>query len=160
MEAEFDYIRDKDVTWEMKALTYRILQVELAFDDRTSYHWMVSPGRWKYNTYLNSLDMFPADVKVHMITGHMHPYAESLELYDHTKGQSVFKIKVENFSNRVGIERMKPYVSENGFWLRKDHQYELVSIYNNTTDKKIDAMAIMYLFYHEPTFEKTKIRKD
>lgn len=154
IEAEFDFVRDNESVEEMKPLAYRILQLELTFDGRTGYHWMVSPGRWKYTTLFEGLDMFTEDVRVHMITAHLHPYAESIELIDLTEGQSVFKSFTKNFDTGVGIEKIEPYRSSEGFILEKDHRYELKAVYNNTTEKKIDAMAILYIFYHEPGFEK------
>ena len=33
-----------------------------------------------------------------------------------------------------------------------DHEYELVSVYNNTTPEDVDAMAAMYLFLHNKEF--------
>ena len=40
-----------------------------------------------------------------------------------------------------------------GLPLYKDHGYEMVSIYNNTSDKEQDAMAVMIFFLKDKTFD-------
>ena len=37
---------------------------------------------------------------------------------------------------------------EEGFRVYRDHKYELEALYDNTTDHDVDAMAMMYLYYH------------
>ena len=49
---------------------------------------------------------------------------------------------------------MDYYSSPEGLPLYKDHQYELVSKYNNTTQEAVDSMAVMYLYMRDPRFEK------
>ena len=37
--------------------------------------------------------------------------------------------------------------------VQKGHVYELISIYNNTTDSDIDAMAMFYVYFENESFQ-------
>jgi hypothetical protein len=69
------------------------------------------------------------DTTVHYIAVHLHPFAESLELVDLTTGESVFKSKARNFDDKIGLEEVEFFSSEEGLPIYKDHEYELVSTY-------------------------------
>ena len=84
------------------------------------------------------------DLKVHYVAVHLHPFAESLELRDVTTGKTVLASKAENRPERIGLARVEQISSPAGITLHKDHQYELVSAYNNTTNKNRTAMAVMF----------------
>ncbi|HET9234870.1 MAG TPA: hypothetical protein VFP10_12085, partial [Candidatus Eisenbacteria bacterium] len=43
--------------------------------------------------------------------------------------------------------------SQAGVPLHRDHQYEIVTRYNNTTQADIDAMSILYIYCRDWTFE-------
>ena len=43
--------------------------------------------------------------------------------------------------------------TEVGFTLHRDHKYELITRYNNTTQGDIDAMSILYIYCRDWTFE-------
>jgi hypothetical protein len=89
---------------------------------------------------------------LHYATAHLHPYGESLELYDLTTSQSVLKIQAEDFRDKVGVMRMGEFQSTSGIVVDPAHQYELRAEYNNTTSKDVDAMAILYLYLLENDF--------
>jgi len=44
------------------------------------------------------------------------------------------------------------YSSSQGIQLVKDHQYELTTTYNNKTNKKVDAMGLLYMYYVDESF--------
>ena len=50
--------------------------------------------------------------------------------------------------DRLQIQKIPVYSSEEGFPLYADHTYEVESFYDNTTDGDVDAMAMMYIYYH------------
>src|SRR5207247_1823634 len=118
-----------------------------------TYHWMVPPGRHTYRAKVvaNELNL-TAPTTVHYATAHLHPYGESLELYDLTAQQSVLKIQAEGFHDKVGIAHMGEFQSESGIVITPAHQYELRAEYNNTTSSDADAMAIFYLYLLEKDF--------
>ncbi len=159
VRARLDYVRDKDLKAEMKSLDLRIIYTELTVNGRTGAHWMVPPGRHEYRTFLNKGLGLPDDVSVHLITAHMHPYAESVELWDRKEDKLVFKANAKNFSDKIGVQHIDHFASTQGMELYKDHIYEIKSVYDNPTDKPIDAMGMLYIFYHEPGFDKTMVRK-
>jgi len=124
-------------------------------DGRTfTGHWVVKPGREVRTTPINGwLDM-RQDLTVHYVAVHLHPFAESLQLRDKTTGQTVLASTAENRPERIGLARVDQIASRDGITLHKDHQYELVSAYNNTTDRNRTAMAVMYLYVEDTEFRR------
>ena len=117
-------------------------------------HWVVKPGRDVRTTSINGwLDM-QQDLTVHYVAVHLHPFAESLQLRDATTGETVLASKAENRPERIGLARVEQIASPAGITLHKDHQYELVSAYNNTSGKDRTAMAVMYLYVEDTEFRR------
>ena len=85
---------------------------------------------------------------------HLHPFAESLTLKDLTTGQVLFDAKVRGPKGRIGIDSIDHYESVEGLPLFKDHQYELTSVYDNTTDHDVDSMAVMYMYLKDNKFQR------
>ena len=59
----------------------------------------------------------------------------------------------------MGITSIDEYSSVEGLALFKDHQYELTSTYENTSDHDVDSMAVMYLYMHDKRFKKPDMSK-
>ena len=95
----------------------------------------------------------PYDTTIHYILAHVHPFCESLELRDLTTGESVVKLEMKQVENQIGLSHTEHFESVEGLPLYKDHGYEMVSIYNNTSDKEQDAMAVMIFFLKDKTFD-------
>jgi hypothetical protein len=85
---------------------------------------------------------------------HLHPFAESLEFRDLTAGTTIFKSKARNPKDRIGLDHVDAFSSAEGVPLFKDHQYELVSVYDNTSGVDQDSMAVMYIYLLDREFEK------
>ena len=94
------------------------------------------------------------DLRIHYVAVHLHPFAESLTLRDVTTGETVLASKAENRPERIGLARVEQIASAKGITLHKDHQYELVSAYNNTTSQNRTAMAVMYLYVEDTEFKR------
>ncbi|MBW1881814.1 MAG: hypothetical protein JRJ84_25945, partial [Deltaproteobacteria bacterium] len=122
-------------------------------------HWVVEPGREVTNTLVTEFLELELDTTVHYIAVHLHPFAESLELFDRTSGESVFRAEVQGSTDRIGIERVPFFSSVEGKALASDHEYELVSVYDNTSGEEQDSMAVMYLYLHDPTWEKPDLTR-
>ncbi|MBA2322406.1 MAG: hypothetical protein H0V89_14775 [Deltaproteobacteria bacterium] len=120
-------------------------------------HWVVPPGREVNRTNATRFLNLPYDTKAYYIAIHLHSFAESLELVDLTDGKSVFKALAKPSEGRVGIDHIDHYESTEGIQLYKDHEYEIVSVYNNTTEIDHDAMAVMYLYLENKTFKKPQL---
>jgi hypothetical protein len=117
------------------------------FDREFSGHWVVKPGREVNHTNVTRLMQLDRDTTLHYVAVHLHPFAESLELRDRTTGKTVFKSRVGwTPEGRVGLARVDHFSSEKGLPLFRDHEYELISVYNNTSGVDQDSMAVMHLF--------------
>jgi hypothetical protein len=137
--------------------------VQAQFGSDVTYHWMVPPGRHTYRSkvVLGQLNL-SEPTTLHYATAHLHPYGESLELYDLTAKQSVLKIGAEDYHDKVGIARMGEFECDGGVVITPTHQYELRAEYNNTTSSSSDAMAIMYIYllekdFHHPTSKSLQV---
>jgi hypothetical protein len=117
-------------------------------------HWVVKPGRETRRTPINGWLQMQEDMKVHYVSVHLHPFAESLNLLDATTGDTVLASKAENRPERIGLARVDQIASRDGITLRKDHQYELVSEYNNTSGANRTAMAVMYMYIRDDEFRR------
>ena len=119
-------------------------------------HWVVPPGRQVRKKNVTERLQVPFDSTLHFAAVHMHPFAESLELRDLTAGKSVVKCLTRPLAKGIGLEHVDSFSSEEGVPIYKDHQYQLISVYNNTSPVNQDSMAVMYLFvldsqFHKPT---------
>ncbi len=111
--------------------------------------WYVKPGREVNHTRVTQQLDLPYDTTIHYAMVHLHPYAESLELRDLTTGQTVYKSKTRQVEDGgIGLAEVEYYSSEEGLPLYKRHEYQLISVYNNTSGVDQDSMAIMLLYVH------------
>ena len=117
-------------------------------------HWVVKPGRDVRTTSINGWLGLKQDLTIHFVSVHLHPFAESVQLRDATTGQTVLASKADNHAERIGLARVEQIAAPAGITLRKDHQYELVSAYNNTSGRNRTAMAVMYLYVEDTEFRR------
>ncbi|MEE9255178.1 MAG: hypothetical protein V3U43_09595, partial [Pseudomonadales bacterium] len=124
-------------------------------------HWYVPPGRHVYRHRLDPMaGEISYDTRAHYIFAHLHPYGESLELIDLTTGESVFKALANNYSDQVAVEKITHYSSAKGIPILRDHDYEIVAVYNNTTSHDVDSMAVMYLYLHDTNWAIARPKSD
>lgn len=128
-----------------------------AFGRRFTGHWVVKPGREVNRTLVTHLLNLPFDTTAHYIAVHLHPFAESLELRDRTTGETVFKSHVRPAEKGIGIAHVDYFSSAEGLPLYRDHEYELVSVYHNTTGEDQDSMAVMNLYLLDREFRKPRL---
>ncbi|TDI40715.1 MAG: hypothetical protein E2P02_16575 [Acidobacteria bacterium] len=129
------------------------------FDRKFAGHWVVKPGREVNRTLVTEWMNMQFDTTVHYIAVHLHPFAESLELVDLTTGETVFKSKARNFDDKIGLEEVEFFSSEEGLPIYEDHEYELVSTYFNTTDVDQDSMAVIFMYVMDPEFVKPDLSR-
>jgi len=131
---------------------------EFPLADGNTYikHWVVEPGREENHTLVTPRLGLREDVKVHYIAVHLHPYAESLELRDLTAKKTVFKSHATNRKDRIGLKDVESYSSAEGLTLFKDHEYSLISVYDNDSGERQDAMASMFLYVADTGFGDTQ----
>lgn len=119
-----------------------------------TYHWVLEPGEETRSTLITGMLDLPFDTTIHFIAVHMHPFAESLVLKDLTEDEVLFESEIENFDDRIGLKRTGFFSSPEGIPVFADHEYALVSNYNNTSGRDQDAMALIYLYLRDREFEK------
>lgn len=124
------------------------------FGQEFSYHWQLPPGREVRTTLITrTMLKLKYDTTIHHIVAHMHPFGESLALKDLTSGEILFQSNMKNYADRIGVEKVEHYSSAEGIPVYKDHEYALISTYNNTSNEIHDAMAIMYFFLLDKEFK-------
>jgi hypothetical protein len=111
-----------------------------------SGHWVVKPGREVNRTNVTQRMGLPFDTTLHYVAVHLHPFAESLTLRDLTTGEALFESHARGPEQGIGLEHVDHFSSKDGIQLHRDHQYELVSVYDNTSGEDQDSMAVMYLY--------------
>ncbi|HEY3177127.1 MAG TPA: hypothetical protein VGK94_15345 [Candidatus Polarisedimenticolia bacterium] len=124
---------------------------------RFSGHWTVKPGRQVNHANITRYMEVPFDTTIHYIAVHLHPFAESLELRDLTADKTVYLSKVRPSPGRIGIDHVDYFTSAEGIPIYKDHEYEMVSIYNNTSGEDQDSMAVMYMYLLDKQYKRPQL---
>jgi hypothetical protein len=112
-------------------------------------HWVVPPGREVRRTLVTDVLNVPFETNLHYIGAHLHPYAESLALRDLTTNETLYTALARAPAEGIGLDSVDHYASRDGIPLHPDHEYELVSVYENPTDTEKDAMAVFFLYFHD-----------
>jgi len=121
---------------------------------RYSGHFTVPPGRHVYRTLATRIMNLPFDTRVHYIEVHLHPFAVSLALRDATTGRTLWTARAKERAKALGLAEVSSYSSEAGLPLYRSHDYELVAVYNNTSGRNQDAMAVMTLYMQDKGFHR------
>jgi hypothetical protein len=124
------------------------------FDQKFTGHWVVKPGREVNRSLATHFLQMQFDTTIHYIAVHLHPFAESIELYDLTDKKTVWKAKTRQTEGKIGLAHVDSFSSAEGLLLYKDHDYEVVSVYNNTSSEEQDSMAVMFLYVNDRNFER------
>jgi hypothetical protein len=127
------------------------------FSSKFTGHWVVKPGRETNHTNVTRYMNIPYDTTLHYAEVHLHPYAVSLELKDLTTGKTVFKSKARGFKDKIGLSYVDSFSSAEGVPVYRDHEYDLISVYNNTTKSDKDSMAVVLLFMLDKQFQKPAV---
>ncbi len=99
------------------------------------------------------------DTTLHAVDVHLHPFAESIELVDLTTGESLFKSVATQLADGVGLEHVETYRSSEGIPVFKDHEYGLVTVYDNPTEENHDAMAVLYVHALDKSFDRERVKR-
>ncbi|MDE2313657.1 MAG: hypothetical protein KGL04_05750 [Elusimicrobia bacterium] len=124
---------------------------------RYSGHFAVPPGRHVYRTLITKVMNLPFDTRVHYIEVHLHPFAKTLELRDLTADRVVWTAHARERSRAVGLAEADSFSSEAGLPLYKNHDYELAALYDNTSGRTQDAMAVMTLFMEDKGYRRPSV---
>lgn len=145
-----EYIRDQDLQRPLKPLFIRVVRADPA-------RWTVPPGREVKRFNVTSQLALPFDTTVHYIRASLQTFGESLELRDLTTGTTLFTSRARPFPDRLGLAHIETFSSEEGMPIYKDHEYELVSTYDNTSTVQVPARASLRLYLLDTSFQKPKL---
>lgn len=119
-------IREKDARKPLRRIYSTLRSVQVP------HLYFVPPGRDEKQVTFQA----PFDGRIHFLGIHIHPYGESMELYNATRQELVWK----------GRPR-EVYSSGEGYPVRAGETYRITAVYENPTKAPIDAMAGLFLFY-------------
>lgn len=117
--------------------------------NKLSGHWVIPPGKKTHRTDVDHMLQLKDSLRLHAATIHVHPFATSIALFDKTSKQYIFKSKITNHQDRIGITGIESFSSVPGIWLYADHAYELQLEVNNTTSEQKEMMGSMSLFFYD-----------
>lgn len=115
-------------------------------------HWVVEPGRSENRTLATNWMQVPFDTTVHFIAVHLHPFAESASLFDLTNNELVFRSAATGPEDRIGLTHVESFSSKKGLPLHRAHEYEISSVYENTSGVNQDSMAVMFIYVLDKNF--------
>lgn len=136
MKYELTLIREKDLKKPLTTLYSTIRSVA------NPHLFFVAPGRHQQEATFT----LPFNGRIHFMATHIHPYGESVELYNVSRRERVWTgaRKLDKAGQMVGMET---YSNREGYKLQAGETYRVRSSYNNTTDHWIDAMAGVVIFF-------------
>ena len=109
-------------------------------------HWLVPPGpqltRRQFTEGVTNVSL-----SIHYAVVHLHNHGRYMRITDLTDGKILWQTDVIYEPNREQIAQIPVYSSVEGFPIYNDHIYEIETYYENASDKTVDAMAAMYVFY-------------
>ena len=136
MRIEVTVIRQKDLVKPLRRLYSTLRSVQLP------HLFYIPPERHQHQTTF----ALPFNGRIHFMGTHIHPYGESIELFNVTRQERVWKGAVKR-NSEGGMAAMETYSSAEGYPVKAGESYRLTSIYNNSTSAPIDAMAAVFLFF-------------
>ena len=119
-----------------------------------SGHWVIFPGKDTYRFTITEQLKLKDSTTMHAIASHLHPFAETLSFRDQTTNETLFTAIAKNYSDKIGLENVSYFSSEEGVMLYPDHDYELVLETNNTTKINQDMMASMFVFLYDKEMDE------
>ncbi|WP_309640177.1 hypothetical protein [Flavobacterium sp.] len=117
--------------------------------NKLSGHWVIQPGKKTFTSDVNGQLEIKDSLRLHAATIHVHPFSTAIILFDKTTQKVIFKSKITNHTDRIGITKIESFTSEDGIWLYNNHDYELQLNVNNTTNNTIEMMGSMSLFFYD-----------
>jgi hypothetical protein len=129
-------IREKDVVKPMQRL-YSTLQ-----SVKVPHLFFVPPGRHQRRSTFDLL----FDGRIHFMGTHVHPHAESIDLFNVSRQEKVWKAQTQKNPEGLMVG-MDVYSDSNGYPVRFGETFRITSTYDNPTSRDIDAMAGLFIFY-------------
>src|SRR5262249_52766110 len=133
MKVLITLIRAKDLAKPLKPLYASLRSVQ------TPHLFFVPPGRDERQVTFE----LPFNGRIHFLGTHVHPHGSSIELYNVSPGERVWK----GSRNAGPAGPMEVFSSPEGYAVRAGEMYKIIAIYDNPGADKIDAMAGLFMLY-------------
>jgi hypothetical protein len=134
MKVILTVIRAGDLKKPLKPLYANLRSVQVP------HLYFVPPGRDERNVTFE----VPFDARIHFLGTHLHPYGASIELYNLTRGERVWRgIRTAPKPDAP----MSVYSSSEGYAVHAGERFRITAVYENPTPEKIDAMAGLFILY-------------
>src|SRR5207247_5375619 len=133
MKAVVTVIRVKDLKKPLTPLYGSLRSVHVP------HLFFVPPGRDERQVTFEA----PFNGKIHFLGTHVHPHGVSIELYNVSRREQVWKGTRKNDPNGA----MQVYSSAAGYPVQAGETYRITAVYENPTPDKIDAMAGLFMLY-------------
>ena len=133
MKVVITVIRAQDLKKPLRPLYASLKSVQ------TPHLFFVSPGRDVRQFTFELL----FDGSIHFLGTHLHPYGVSIELYNVSRQEQVWK------GSRKGGPGgpMEVYSNSEGYRIRAGETYKITAVYENPGADSIDAMAGLFMLY-------------
>jgi hypothetical protein len=136
MRVRVTLIREKDLLKPLKPLYASLQSVQVP------HLYFVPPGHDEKQVTFAA----PFDGAIHFLGTHIHPYGVSIELYNVSRNERVWKGTRTNDSESATAP-MEVYSSLAGYEVHAGEKYRVTAVYENPTADPIDAMAGLFLLY-------------
>ena len=133
MKTVVTVIRGKDLRKPLTPLYGSLRSVQVP------HLFFVPPGRDERQVTFEA----PFNGKIHFLGTHVHPYGTSIELYNVSRREQVWKGTRKTDANSA----MQVYSSAAGYPVQAGETYRIIAVYDNPTPDKIDAMAGLFMLY-------------
>lgn len=121
---------------------------------RRTGHWVVPPGRHTYQSALPEM-RWTEDRILRMVWSHVHPLMESVSLIQCRTRQPLFTVKARTRTKGgLELESIELLSWPQGLKLPKNENFEIQSIYDNTTDSPQDSMVALGVFFDDTKFAR------
>jgi len=135
MKVVLSVIRDRDLRKPVRPLYGSLRSVQIP------HLYFVKPGHDERQVSFT----LPFNGRLHFLGTHIHPYGVSVELYNVTRSEPVWKGVRAGSGAPYGP--MTTYTSGSGYPVHAGETYRITAIYDNPTREAIDAMAGLFMLY-------------
>jgi hypothetical protein len=136
MRARIQVIREKDLVTPLRQLYSALYSIH------EPHLYFVPPGGDEREMTFH----VPFDGRIHFIGTHIHPYAESIEVFNVSRNERIWKSE-KKIDATGSMRGLTVYSSPEGYPVEILQTLRLKAVYGNPTDKPIDAMAGVFILY-------------
>jgi len=123
-----------------------------AFGRKVTGHWVVPPGVQTWSSVVREAGFADKPHLIHAVWSHIHPCCTSISL---VKASPVERETIFTATSRtkvhpgLQIQDIDYLASKEGIALPANNNYEVDITYNNPTDKPLDSMATLGIFFED-----------